>query len=82
MGLAAKNVKGENKMSINQLYGEILGNTKDVTWEESDTINYWYERAINGQPIVGYLSCVVICIYEKRTMNYRDHIVRAILETY
>ena len=68
-------------MNINQLYGEILGNTKDLTWEELDNINYWYSRAINGQPIVGYLTCLVVRIYKRRTMDYRDHIKDAIVAT-
>jgi len=69
-------------MSINQLYGEILGNTKDVTWTESVTINYWYVRVIHGLRIPNSLAWSVVVIYKKRTMDYRDHIVREILETY
>ena len=68
-------------MSINQLYGEILGNTKGVTLEESDTINYWYGRVLGKRPIVGHLTCAVLIIYERRTMDYRDHIADAIKAT-
>ena len=69
-------------MSINQLYGEILGNTKCVTRGESEIINTWYTRAINGHHVVDHLTCSVLIIYKKRTMDYRDHIVREILEAY
>ena len=68
-------------MSINQLYGEILGNTKGVTWRESETINYWYGLVLSGQPIGGFLVWVMLVIYKRRTMDYRDHIADAILET-
>ena len=68
-------------MPINQLYGEILGNTKDVTREESETINYWYIRVLGKRPIVGHLTCAVLRIYKRRTMDYRDHIADAIKST-
>ena len=69
-------------MSINQLYGEILGNTKGVTWRQSVIINYWYGRVLNGQPIDNALAWDIVVIYKLCTMDYRDHIVRAILDTY
>ena len=69
-------------MSINQLYGEILGNTKGVTWRQSVIINYWYMRVIDNQPISNALAWDVVVIYKLCTMDYRAHIVRAILETF
>ena len=73
---------GVRQMNISQLYGEILGNTKGVTWEESETINTWYSRAINGHHVVDSVTYNVVKIYDKRTMDFRDHIVQGILETY
>ena len=73
---------GDKTMSINQLYGEILGNTKGVTWRQSVIINYWYMRVIDNQPIDNALAWNIVVIYQKCTMDYRHHIVRAILETY
>ena len=69
-------------MPINQLYGEILGNTKGVTWRQSVIINYWYMRVIYNQPISNSLAWDIVVIYKMCTMDYRDHIVRAILDTY
>ena len=68
-------------MSINQLYGEILGNVTGVTWRESETINTWYSRVLNGQPIGGLLVWVMLVIYKRRSMDYRDHIADAIAAT-
>ena len=68
-------------MSINQLYGEILGNVTGVTWRESETINTWYSRVLNGQPIGGFLVWVMLVIYKRRSIDYRDHIADAIAAT-
>ena len=69
-------------MPINQLYGEILGNTKNVTWEESKIINTWYELALLGKVVPPALAIKVAYIYGNRTMDYRDHIVQGILGTF
>ena len=69
-------------MPINQLYGEILGNTKDVAWLESETINYWYALCVLGKALPPGLTIKVAYIYAKRTMDYRDHIVQGILGTF
>ena len=69
-------------MSINQLYGEILGNVTGVTWLESETINYWYALCVVGKDLPPGLTMRVAYIYAKRTMDYRDHIVQGILATF
>jgi len=68
-------------MSISKLYGELLGNVTDVTFQESDVLNEWYCNSLYAKPDPG-LVMRVVDIYKRRTMDYRDHIVQGILDTY
>jgi len=68
-------------MNISQLYGEILGNVTGVTYKESQVITDWYLEALYAKPDPGS-AILVAYIYAKRTMDYRDHIVQGILDTF